>query len=391
MENRQRLAFIDNIRVLLILLVIAHHVGQAYGPTGGWWAYLEPERAPWLSILFGVDRAFFMSLFFMIAGYFMPASFDGKGPARFLKDRFMRFGIPILFFLLIVIPLQHYAYFLHFRHYGDVPFLQYYVDYYCGFGVQPADWGAPGWPEANIGHLWFVEHLLLFAVVYALIKVLWKRPLRKRAAAAPGHVHILLISVAIAAACFTVRIWSPVDHWIVFLGFIQVAFADVPRDLAWFIVGIVAYRNDWLTTLRKSTGFIWFAVGIAMIATVILAAEFPDIFWWLRKPKSGAGIGINSVILPLRESLLCSGMCIGLTVLFRECLNFQNRFFKTAAEDSFAAYLVHVAVAVSLQYAAQGLALEPTAKFFLVTALTVLVSFSLAHGLRKIPPLRRIL
>ena len=30
-----RLYFLDNLRIALTILVIAHHVGQAYGPTGG--------------------------------------------------------------------------------------------------------------------------------------------------------------------------------------------------------------------------------------------------------------------------------------------------------------------------------------------------------------------
>ena len=32
-----RLVYIDNLRVLLIAVVIARHAGQAYGPTGGDW------------------------------------------------------------------------------------------------------------------------------------------------------------------------------------------------------------------------------------------------------------------------------------------------------------------------------------------------------------------
>lgn len=30
-----RLYFIDNLKIALIMLVVAHHAGQAYGP-GGW-------------------------------------------------------------------------------------------------------------------------------------------------------------------------------------------------------------------------------------------------------------------------------------------------------------------------------------------------------------------
>ena len=37
MATNRRLYFLDNLRVALIMLVIAHHVAQTYGPTGGDW------------------------------------------------------------------------------------------------------------------------------------------------------------------------------------------------------------------------------------------------------------------------------------------------------------------------------------------------------------------
>ena len=76
--SRPRLFFIDNLRIPLIALVVAHHVGQAYGPTGGWWYFSEPARAAVLGAFFTVNRSFFMSLFFMVSGYFLPMSFDRK-------------------------------------------------------------------------------------------------------------------------------------------------------------------------------------------------------------------------------------------------------------------------------------------------------------------------
>lgn len=69
-DSRPRLFFIDNLRIGLIALVVAHHAGQAYGPTGGWWYFMEPARAGILGAFFDVNRSFFMSLFFMISGYF---------------------------------------------------------------------------------------------------------------------------------------------------------------------------------------------------------------------------------------------------------------------------------------------------------------------------------
>ena len=44
-----RLDYAGNLRVALIALVIAHHVGQAYGPTGGCWPIQEPARREWIA------------------------------------------------------------------------------------------------------------------------------------------------------------------------------------------------------------------------------------------------------------------------------------------------------------------------------------------------------
>ena len=41
-----------------------------------------------------VNAAFFMGLFFLISAYFVPSSFERKGTWTFLKDRFLRLGIP---------------------------------------------------------------------------------------------------------------------------------------------------------------------------------------------------------------------------------------------------------------------------------------------------------
>src|SRR6266508_1284198 len=87
-----RLEYLDALKVVLTALVIAHHAGQPYGPTGGRWPIFEAERAAVLGPFFSVNAAFFMGLFFMISAYFLPSSFDRKGPWTFMKARFPRIG-----------------------------------------------------------------------------------------------------------------------------------------------------------------------------------------------------------------------------------------------------------------------------------------------------------
>ncbi|MEH7239365.1 acyltransferase family protein, partial [Bacillus sp. JJ1562] len=101
-KESDHLYFIDNIKIALIMLVVAHHAGQPYGP-GGWWYFLDDESINWLGRFFSVNAAFFMSMFFFLSAYFLPQSIARKGPERFLKERLIRIGIPLLLGFLVII------------------------------------------------------------------------------------------------------------------------------------------------------------------------------------------------------------------------------------------------------------------------------------------------
>ncbi|HEX9115746.1 MAG TPA: hypothetical protein VGA61_06725, partial [Anaerolineae bacterium] len=55
--SADRLYFLDHLRTALTFLVIAHHVGQAFGPTGGAWPIQTAARAALLSPFFTVNRS----------------------------------------------------------------------------------------------------------------------------------------------------------------------------------------------------------------------------------------------------------------------------------------------------------------------------------------------
>ncbi len=248
-----RLAFIDNIRVLLTILVVAHHAGQPYGPTGGDWPIVNPERTRVLGPFFAVNAAFFMGLFFLISGYFLPGAYDRKGTAAFLKERFLRLGLPLVLFGLVF--------------FGPITYLEYRDSAEGGrsfwgyfFRVYLGEW------RVEFAHLWFVAHLLFYAVCYAA----WRRfaPRARRVSrpgrpvpTAPGHRAILLFTVALALVTFVVRIEYQIDRWAQFLVVIPVEWAHAPQYLALFVVGIVAARRDWLRGLPVATGMAWLWIG----------------------------------------------------------------------------------------------------------------------------------
>jgi peptidoglycan/LPS O-acetylase OafA/YrhL len=82
-----RLAFVDVLRVVVIILVVAHHSAQPYGPTGGEWAVTDPANTEWLGPFFAVNAAFGLGLLFLLAGYFVPRICPGDECAGRVPDR----------------------------------------------------------------------------------------------------------------------------------------------------------------------------------------------------------------------------------------------------------------------------------------------------------------
>lgn len=103
-----RNAGLDALRACLTLLVVFHHCAITYGALGGWY-YHEVAAGPsvesaLLTLFCAINQAFFMGLFFFLAGYYTPHSLDRKGAPRFLADRFLRLGLPLLVYGFLIGP-----------------------------------------------------------------------------------------------------------------------------------------------------------------------------------------------------------------------------------------------------------------------------------------------
>lgn len=353
-----RLFFFDNLRVVAMALVIMQHVGQVYGPTEGVW--MIPPQANTAFILdpfFTVNRSFGMSLFFMIAGYFAVLSCDKKGPGPFLKDRALRLGLPLLGWAVFMALVQMFL--------MPTPATGYVL-------------GIP-WP-IEVAHMWFVQHLLIFCAVYAVARMaLPARPLPDKASRVPPGWAIVLFTLGLAFASALVRIWFDMDEWVYLLGVVKLQPFDLPRDLALFIVGMLAARRNWIMRFPTKSGRLWLGIGL------ILAAG-----WYAFRLALPAGVEADERLVgglfTLWESFLCVSMCIGLTALFRDLWNSAGALIKKAAQGQYATYVFHIGVVLLFQWLAMPLIAPPLAKFLLVSLFAVPVSFLVGYWLRK--PLR---
>ena len=268
-KTAARILFVDNIRIFLTVLVVVHHLMVIYSGSGGW-PYHEGRQDLITSALgkwfTSVNASYFMGLFLLVSAYFVPGSYDRKGAARFLKDRLIRLGIPLAVYCWVLRPLFIYAGVTMF---GDLslPFPQWYISqYFREYGLVS-------------GPLWFIEALLIFSALYALWRRFtpWHLETANRQADFPQNRTIAIFALLIALASFLVRLWYPSDKVFWPLSF---QFADFPQYIALFIVGLVAYRQNWLVRLPEKTGRVWLRIAAILILLyppiVILSGAIAD-------------------------------------------------------------------------------------------------------------------
>ena len=378
MENteKQRFFYLDNLKILLTIIVIIHHVGQAYGPTGGFWEFKNSlgEFIPWLGRFFGMNSAYFMGFFFLISGYLIPMSYDRNNGYQFLQKRLLKYGLPLLFVFLIIKPLQMY---FHYSLYtGNIPrsFLQYYINVWFGIHGMPEYFVITDrFPELNFGHAWFLEHLLVYSMFYYFLRKIFKRSLLTQESKSFSVKHILFIALIIAVTSFIVRIWYPIDAWEGVLGFFQVEIAHWPQYLFLFVTGIIAYRKNWLSTLKTKTGYASLLIGILMAAAIY-------IFNWIWH------------VWAIYESFFAVFIIFGLITLFREKANRTTPLLKVLARCSYSAYIFHFPVVLTIQFLFDRVVIGGAiGKFITVSLISVVLTYALSFLLVKIKVLSRIL
>lgn len=347
MTLKNRINFLDNLKVFLIMLVVSHHAGQPYGGSNGWW-YFTTEDSPGLGAFFAVNAAFFMSLFFLISAYFVSASLEKKGLGSFLRERFIHLGIPLLIGFFMLIPFS--------------------------------------WPVINFGHLWFLQHLLIYVIVFAFVQTYLLNPRHPKQYVHkpfPSFFVILLFTAFVALATFVIRIWYPIDHWIGFLGFIQTEFAHVPQYVSFFIIGLSAAKNNWIVRIPGVIGIIWIIIGF-VLGAIVYSGKVTSF--------QPGGLNFGSLQYSFIETFLCMGMCVGLIFIFHLIANKSNILMQFLSLNAFTVYVIHVPVVVISQYLVESLPVSAYFKFILVIGLGISVSFSISHFfIKKIPFINKVL
>ncbi|MDQ7096771.1 acyltransferase family protein [Desulfosporosinus sp. PR] len=367
--EKARLFYIDNLRLLMIILVVTHHLSITYSGGGSWYyiegGHLDALSTLWFIVFKSFNQAYFMGILFMIAGYFVAGGYDRKGFGRFIGDRFKRLMIPTLIYIAAITPFIE---------------LVELKNKWTGFSIAGF--------LSGTGVLWFAAALFIFSLVYGLARLIISRPatVTNEKQLKPSFAQAALLILIIAGCAFLIRIVQPIGTNILNM---QLCF--FASYIALFTVGIIAYRNNLFARISYKAGKRWLICGIVAGLAVLLVLVIAAV-------KSGnpsalkGGFTWQSAGYSLWESFVAVAMSIGLVTVFRENFNHQSEFIKAMSDSSFTVYMFHPPIIVAVTLLLKPIALLPIIKWLMLCLICIPLCFAIAYFvLQRVPILNRIL
>ncbi len=354
---------LDALRACLTLLVVFHHAALTYGALGGWYYREVPTdgrlETKLLIFFCTFNQAFFMGLFFLLAGYFTPRAIARHGSAAYIRERILRLGVPLLVYCLVISPftiaLAQTA--------RGRPFLRTWAFLYENARFES-------------GPLWFVETLLIFAAAAALWRV---RPTQQ---SFPSSRTMAVAALATGVGAFVLRLVWPVGTTVsnLQLGY----FASY---IILFAAGCAGASSGWLTAVpdhqRRLWGRIaWLAVPV-LPAVVLLAPVVPAF-----QGDTSGGWNVQAVVYACWEPLVAWGVILALLRRFDRA--FGAPVWAKLSRRAYAIYIVHPPVLVAVALAWRDVSAPHLVKFSGTGTVACLACYALAGLVLRVPAIRRI-
>jgi hypothetical protein len=368
--RRERVAYLDNLKLVLVAVIIAGHGALAYGDLESAWPYQDVQEVQLagvsnvtLSALVIPAALFAMGLFFLISGLVTPGSVSRKGPRTFARDRLIRLGGPLVVWTLVIWPGSIWA-----AHLAAGETHSFWWQF------MQAD------PILDTGPMWFVEVLLIYSLAYAGWRY-WRRGAGEspsvasnRSAPLSGRTLVAL-AAGISVVTVLVRLVLPAASG-------QIGQSHLwqwPQFVAMFGLGIVAAERGWLDPvpdrIRRGCGFA--ALG-GVVAFGVLGATM-------------AAAGVDGSVLfelrlhwaPLTLAAIEGPLAVGASVWL---LGFAQRRFerppgplgRAVARSAYGAFLFQGVVLIGLMIALRPIGVPAEIKALAVACLGVAGSFALA-------------
>lgn len=347
---------LDWLRVGVFGLLIIYHVGMYYIPWS-WHINSTPTHSGlrWPMLFLNQWR---LPILFVISGMGTGLALKKRTSLEFIRERFKRLFIPLLFGMCVIVPPQVWVervinegYTLSLWHY-------YINDAFEGI-----------YPSGNFSwhHLWFLPYLLIYSIILSPIFIYlnhnsngailrWtKHILTRRAAGIYIFIIPLFLIEAFVEPFFPVT-HALIDDWFTFLFYIVLFFYG-------FL--LINLRDRWWLTLDKLRPVL-LPIGILTFCCYYGIKQFED----------------STVVHFVEAAIKVTNLWTWILILFAYSarhLNHENRSIKYANRAVYPFYILHQTITILLIYWIRNIELPLYLEAFYLIAGTFLICWILYH------------
>ena len=360
---------LDVLRGCTALLVVAHHTALTYGGSGSWYFREFPVSDAWssrlLTLFCAFNQAWFMGLFFLLAGYFTPGAIDRYSAAGFLRERLVRLGLPLLVFGFVLGPI---AIALAQTVRGH-PFVETLLTLFSH-------------ATFNLGPPWFCWALILFSVLI----VLWRAILGMRYARAfPSNRALLWAALGVGSAAFLLRLVWPVG-----VNVFGLQLGYFASYVLLYAAGCLASRERLLSRIPDAQARLWIK-GAAVAFPVLPAASLLAGHVAGLRGSFDGGRSAPAVIYAVWEPFVAWGVILHLLRFFQRRFAEPGKIATALGRRAFAIFIIHPPIVVGVTVALHALAWPALIKFLLASAAAGLICYVVAGLVLRLPYASRVL
>lgn len=348
-----------------MLLGVVAHASYVFTVNGDWLIH-NLQASPAFDTIAGFLFTFRMPAFFIVSGFFCHMTLTRYGATKFLNVRLTRIVVPLATTAVVLNSFQNYL----LARYYDGP-----------TNRAPALLSVPYWLEGHwVDHLWFLNCLLVFFLVAALIYALFRRPLSAMSERlqplgwiGTSGIYLLFVPLIILTADYTsYRIPAVIKAAVPFLDFYELLHYGVFFVFG-FLLGTYPKLMDQFPKVQ-----IWALALLSTFAVVKIV--------YALNPFHGI---VAQVLLHYADIYIGWYLCAVCFYLFRKYFDAPSKLFAYLSDASYSIYLFHHMWVVIIGMILIPLTLNVYLKFVILLATATVLSFVIHHfAVLRLPLLR---
>jgi len=409
--SQNRVAYLDNIRNVLVYNVVLLHIVQMFAyPLLFWWAVTDrtgSSRFYEMGLI--VMDIYLMPCLLFVAAFFILPSVKKHTPLEYIKKRFLRLCIPAAVFLFCAGDI-FFQLLLNRLNSLPTAYSDTFLNYWRVFANLPAVYLSMSQKTLNaitfnMQHAWFLTLLFSFTLIVVSLSLPFRRKISAPKKTDNRKIIIrktILFAIALGlvhAAVMVYCVLHKIDFssWIILGKVLQFQVGKIWLLLPAFLFGFYAYKKEWLTRGDIGSWKLWGILVCILLVPYILLYHIgilPTLDEMFKVAEHNS-LFDDKMARPAVESrvqgaflftwILLPPICLFLLMFF---LSFAKRFFNRpnaittfCSKHSINVYVLHYIPVLILQYTFLNIPIPSLTKIILMVIIVIPACLWLSHRL----------